>query len=1059
MSNLSEPLLSASSANNAKSIAKAKCNGSESTSFQEPPKEGKTNYEHFEQEMEGQDASTDDGDSSDSIVDDTASESDSFRFCLPMLVARGNQDQGNTQGFSARMSQLTYAIQELQRVWDESNASQIQDQQNTEERLVISRYGVRGDTPAVGDGKVKHEGTCALVSKSVPPPLESLTELLPALRRAWRKLFANENTSPRSRTLEMLSLELIARSLHNRFIRIGDVASLNEAISYRRQGLFLSPLKDKEKFLLLTGLAGCYKSRFRQSGYGGDLNEGIDYFHKSLEVQGVKKELRSNMLKELGILLNTRFYFVKDGKDLDEAIIHVREALKLQGPRHPRRCEMVFFLLLLLHDRLEMTGELEDMEEMIYCNRAHVELHPPGHRTRIMALHALADSLQRRFYKTGEITDLDEAAAAYREALQDLPPGTDGRSWVVTSLGSCLSTHVFYSGDIEKLEESILYLQESIELGEEALSSKSVTLGILGRALWVRFQHFGKLEDLEEAVKNSREGMKALHDNQDTRGQLLATFSDILLTRFKHIGEMKDLDEAIMLFRDALRCPTLQYDFRVTCQGGLAHLLETRYEHFRDPTDADEAIKLLEEVVRLEGSGHPNYTTALFNLAGGLLNRSQRCPESRTDDVDQAILYYREVLGLRPLGHPKRANALHGLGSALLQRSAFVDAQSVVEAFALHQEALALHPVGHPGRPNSLHCVAKAFAARFFALQNGISDLDDALKCLEDAIRGSPPDHPQTAGFMQSLATLHVVKFAVSNESSQLDTASNLLEKGVNHMSSGFFSRFRASLQWVETSEGMGMDYGTRIRTYRNSLDLADQFILMLPSIVSRHRLVTSDVPASLASDAAACAIEAGQLRTAVEFLEQGRSLLWSQMGRYRTPLDLLKEVDASLAHKLKELGRDLEGAVIALPQSGTSAASMEEKDRRYRQVTAEWDATVQKIRELEGFEDFLTPAPFKVLKQAARHGPVIMLNISTKRSDAIIIQEDSAPIVVPLSYVGADKIDRLSSEFSRAMLPTTASRTRNAMIFAVLRVLWDDIVKPVVERLRDIDVAPGSRI
>ncbi|KAG2151577.1 uncharacterized protein EDB93DRAFT_1138212 [Suillus bovinus] len=49
------------------------------------------------------------------------------------------------------------------------------------------------------------------------------------------------------------------------------------------------------------------------------------------------------------------------------------------------------------------------------------------------------------------------------------------------------------------------------------------------------------------------------------------------------------------------------------------------------------------------------------------------------------------------------------------------------------------------------------------------------------------------------------------------------------------------------------------------------------------------DFPSTLAVDAASCALHSGDVCDAVELLEQGRAIIWTQMTRLRTPLDSLQ--------------------------------------------------------------------------------------------------------------------------------------------------------------------------
>lgn len=117
----------------------------------------------------------------------------------------------------------------------------------------------------------------------------------------------------------------------------------------------------------------------------------------------------------------------------------------------------------------------------------------------------------------------------------------------------------------------------------------------------------------------------------------------------------------------------------------------------------------------------------------------------------------------------------------------------------------------------------------------------------------------------------------------------------------------------------------------------------------------------------------------------------------------------------------------------------------------------MDEIRSINGFQAFLQPSSFAELQWAAEAGPVIVVNISKTRSDAIIIVRTvSRPIRVPLPQATPDNVRRLADAFgSRA----TELDTPNAVI--LLRELWTTIVEPIAKRLQDprLNLSFGSRI
>ena len=62
--------------------------------------------------------------------------------------------------------------------------------------------------------------------------------------------------------------------------------------------------------------------------------------------------------------------------------------------------------------------------------------------------------------------------------------------------------------------------------------------------------------------------------------------------------------------------------------------------------------------------------------------------------------------------------------------------------------------------------------------------------------------------------------------------------------------------------------------------------------------------------------------------------------------------------------------------------------DRRMA-LAREWDDLVDRVRGLGGFEDFLRPPRLDSLLPAASGGPVVVVNVSRWRCDALIVTEE----------------------------------------------------------------------
>jgi CHAT domain-containing protein len=110
----------------------------------------------------------------------------------------------------------------------------------------------------------------------------------------------------------------------------------------------------------------------------------------------------------------------------------------------------------------------------------------------------------------------------------------------------------------------------------------------------------------------------------------------------------------------------------------------------------------------------------------------------------------------------------------------------------------------------------------------------------------------------------------------------------------------------------------------------------------------------------------------------------------------------------------------------------------------------VARIRSLEGFESFLKPIPFARLRSAAVDGPVIVINHSEQRSDAIIVHSNTDPVLVPLPEATLPVLEELARKAHH--------NTSEIDFTAMLKDLWKCLVKPIVQVL-SVHLQRGSRI
>lgn len=163
--------------------------------------------------------------------------------------------------------------------------------------------------------------------------------------------------------------------------------------------------------------------------------------------------------------------------------------------------------------------------------------------------------------------------------------------------------------------------------------------------------------------------------------------------------------------------------------------------------------------------------------------------------------------------------------------------------------------------------------------------------------------------------------------------------------------------------------------------------------------------------------------------------------------------------------------------------------DRRMA-LAREWDELVEQVRKLKGFEDFLRPPELKTLLPAAAKGPVVIVNVSRWRCDALIVQPsgvracslerltlDEAIRRANVYLSGLRTVEIADRELLAASAATEEEPSRAAirqehlatmevdraqaavdeMLVDLQAWMWDAIAQPVLEALGLEQMPPGS--
>ncbi|OCB86658.1 TPR-like protein [Sanghuangporus baumii] len=533
------------------------------------------------------------------------------------------------------------------------------------------------------------------------------------------------------------------------------------------------------------------------------------------------------------------------------------------------------------------------------------------------------------------------------------------------------------------------------------------------------------------SIKLDREALELRPEGHPHRSDSLGNLANSLRTYFQHRGRMEDLEEAIALYRAALELRPEGHPDRSLSLASLASSLWTCFEHRGRMEDLEEAIALHRAALELRPEGHPDRSLSLGNLASSLWTCFEH--RGRMEDLEESIALHRAALELRPEGHPHRSDSLGNLANSLRTRFQHCDRmEDLEEAIALERAALDLRPEGHPLRSSSLGNLASSLST-CFEHRGRMEDFEKSIALERAALELRPEGHPLRSSSLRGLAESLYGRFQKEGSIDDLEESIESLNCAAAHKISSFSSRLAC------------------IRRVPSSASPNHQTYSVLTNI---------------------------SFLLAVEFLEQGRALLWSQIRGLRIPVDQLSEVNKGLAerfdgcsHRLETLiassgsrmsGSETDGGGSRAYDTLRGRNPVEQMFVEMRRLSEDQEAIINEIRQIPGFEGFLRSTSFDVLQQAASEGPVIILNLSEYRSDALIVlsSKDEPCVCVPLDQEFYSDSVELHKEFIRTRKEfKVGSKEYDEILRRVMKVLWDRVVSKVVEKLKGNGITEGSRI
>lgn len=678
---------------------------------------------------------------------------------------------------------------------------------------------------------------------------------------------------------------------------------------------------------------------------------------------------------------------------------------------------------------------MEDLDLAIQLYEECLTTTPRDHSDWASLLDGLGDGYYHRYARTKAMPDLEKAVRRFRESL-DTPP-----SHPLDQMSRLAEVRAKYS---EQYPETSGCMTGEIDLAAQ--------LQALAIGYHVRFSETRSLLDrdqthLNRALQLYQESLANTPEHHHDRIPRLSNLGVGYYVKYCATRDVMYLDRATELFQQCLDTTPIEHPDRALRLYKLATIHEARYQETESVEDINTEIRYLGECLDRLPNDDSYRPSCLRALGMGRYRRYQELNTLR--DLDTSIELFQESLYATPMDHPDRASRLYDLGAGYHDRYNETRSDTDLDkAIELFEESLENTPTHHHDQTSRVRSLGQAYRIRYLK-KDSVTDLDKAICLFEKFLEQIPADHSDRAARLNDLAAVYNDRYQMNSIRFDLDKAILLLREALNHSPSPTPDRLVAGkiLLYIHAE----------LEAWEEAHEFAKTAVHLVPSVVPRllgaaHKQSLLSQDAGLASHATAATLNAGkQAFDAVRLLEIGRGVISGLF--YEMAADVAKLLSAhpALGERFIKLKEQLEVPAASSPSQvmqqqdlrqslpsimdkleGLDGAPQTPAEQSY--IGSQLDKLIVEIRTQPGFENFLLASSEEEMRTAARHGPIVAINVSEFRCDAILIEHRRIwSLCLPLL-----NLDEIQLKTQQASLDRPET----------LEWLWDVVASPVLEAL-----------
>ncbi|KAH9010763.1 hypothetical protein EDB85DRAFT_2160829 [Lactarius pseudohatsudake] len=736
---------------------------------------------------------------------------------------------------------------------------------------------------------------------------------------------------------------------------------------------------------------------------------------------------------------------------------------------------------------------------------------------RLFAILGLATTRLRRYMQSNQREDLDKAILHLTKSIL-LPPS----SWleqgptILTALFLLALAFVKRLSESQQPEDAIYaakYLRHLRDQPQAAFACPRhavATLLLYVLEFQVESEASNVVQNIEEMATLCHELLTSDASEDDTTHSV-TLISGLILSKVRLWLPHRPLDKVIKCLRVArVQKPDLrQAHFALAVSLGIHY-----YMTFVDE-DYEKAASVLDEIITSDprGDNQGEFVTEAQWFVTMLAVTRSAAHES-PEYLEEAIYRGRAFLVSSSVKEPIHPDVSFDLESTAKMRFSYFGPIEGPEASSsgstLSQPVPEVFFGEYKGifpELSRLHENMELLGGLLSGIRNSdLTKIDGAMEKGRTILASTTPRDPLASCLFELFGLVLFVAFKRTNKieylNESISTRRQVFERPLppfmrfttlSHLSQSLLTRFMSfpghrtqdpeeALEMLSQSIHLARLWASFARAFRHpsvstayetAMSLMQDTFLLAPTLQLQHAtLTTSDLTHSMPLDYASYQIDLHRFKEAVEALERGRALLWSEMRHLRATVDQLLEADPDLGRKFAAVNRDLEELTKSVPPShklsidDSAADDLRAVDPfgrlllKHRKLMKERDNLISQIQALPGFNSFLTSPSFDTLRSAASSGPVVIINHSRWRSDILILLHYTSPSLISTPHDFFDRAIALKDKLldSRNKYGLDSSHYDESLAF-VLAGLYELVGKPVINRLRQLNIPEQSRI